>query len=94
MKNNECNLAKSRHGTSLNATVKQLILDLLVKNKIQSFQPEPRYNHPSTKEKQFSPDGEITLLNGKIIVYGNTKTIRHDRLKQKLGDAYGTNKIF
>lgn len=94
MQNNESNSAKSSHGYSLNKKLQTILRDLLAENKIKNFYPEPRYNHPSKVQKQFSPDGEITLLNGKIIVYDNTTTVRHDRLKQKLWDAYGTKKYF
>lgn len=94
MQNNESNSAKSKHGYSLNDELRQLMSDLLNQNKIKKFQPEPRYNYPLKQKKQFSPDGEITLNNGKIIIYDNTTTVRHDRLKQKLWDAYGTKEYF
>ena len=94
MNNSESNSAKSKHGSSLNKQLKDLMLGLLSTNKIASFKDEPRYNYPAKKQKQFSPDGEITLLDGSIIVYDNTTTIRRVRLKQKLWDAYGVKKHF
>ena len=94
MQNNESNSAKSKHGYSLNDELQQLMSELLAKNKIKKFQPEPRYNYPLKEKKQFSPDGEITLTNGKLIIYDNTTTVRHDRLKQKLWDAYGIKEYF
>ena len=94
MQDNESNAAKSSRGYSLNQQLNQLMLKLLAENKINNFKQEPRYNYPAKKQKQFSPDGEITLLDGNIIVYDNTTTIRHDRLKQKLWDAYGIKEHF
>ena len=94
MQSNESNAAKSAHGNKLNQHLKQIMLKLIAEKKIKKFVPEPRYNYPSKQKKQFSPDGEITLSDGSIIVYDNTTTVRHDRLKQKLWDAYGTKEYF
>ncbi|BAU63704.1 hypothetical protein STA3757_10710 [Stanieria sp. NIES-3757] len=94
MQSNESNAAKSASGNLMNQNLRQEILKLLANNKIHKFIPEPRYNYPGKKTKQFSPDGEITLLDKSIIVYDNTTTVRHDRLKQKLWDAYGTKEYF
>lgn len=94
MSSNESNAAKSTAGNKFNKYVADLLDDLKLKNKIKEFEKEPRYNHPTKKFPQFSPDGEITLLSDKIIVYDNTTTVRHDRLKQKLWDAYGTKENF
>lgn len=55
---------------------------------------EPRYNHPDTTYQQFSPDFEIELNNGEIIIIDNTTTARHDRFKQKQWDAYGVKEHF
>ena len=94
MESNESNAAKSSHGNSFNKIVEQLFLSLLENKKIKKFISEPRYNYPDKQKKQFSPDGEITLLNGGLIIFDNTTSIRHDRLKQKLWDAYGTKEHF
>lgn len=94
MQNNESNSAKSLNGSLFNKLVKQEIENLLRDRKIKCFVNEPRYNFPSKQKRQFSPDGEITLLNNKIIIYDNTTTVRHDRLKQKLWDAYGVKEHF
>ena len=75
MQNNESNAAKSSHGNSFNRYVKQLMLDLLDAKKIKNFVSEPRYNYPFKKQKQFSPDGEITPLNGDLIIYDNRTTV-------------------
>ena len=68
MKDNQSNSAKSKHGSSLNKQLKDLMLGLLSTNKIASFKDEPRYNYPAKKQKQFSPDEEITLLDGSIVI--------------------------
>jgi len=81
MQNNESNTAKSRRGNSFNRDVAQLMNGLLKNKKIKSFIVEPKYNYPSKKNKQFNPDGEITKLNGDLIIYDNTTSIRSDRLK-------------
>ncbi|MEM8677550.1 MAG: hypothetical protein AAGF83_27375 [Cyanobacteria bacterium P01_G01_bin.67] len=94
MQDNESNTAKSSGGHSFNQQLNKLMSQLLTENKIDNFRKEPRYNYPSKKQKQFSPDGEITLLDGRIIIYDNTTTVRHDRLKQKLWDAYGIKEHF
>lgn len=94
MESNESNAAKSSHGNSFNKIVEQLFLSLLENKKIKKFISEPRYNYSDKQKKQFSPDGEITLLNGGLIIFDNTTSIRHDRLKQKLWDAYGTKEHF
>ena len=94
MQNNESNAAKSSHGNSFNKDVAQQMTNLLNHKKIKKFISEPRYNYPAKSKKQFSPDGEITLLNGDLIIYDNTTSIRHDRLKQKLWDAHGTKEHF
>ena len=94
MENSESNTAKSINGSLFNKIVRQAIEKLLAEQKIKFFVNEPRYNFPFKQKKQFSPDGEITLLNNRIIIYDNTTTIRHDRLKQKLWDAYGVKEHF
>ncbi|MGB5635505.1 MAG: hypothetical protein WBM44_17990 [Waterburya sp.] len=94
MQSNESNTAKSRRGNSFNKDVAQLMRDLLRNKKIKKFISEPRYNYPSKQKKQFNPDGEITELNGDLIIYDNTTSIRSDRLKQKSWDAYGTKEHF
>lgn len=91
---NETNSAKSQNGSDLNALVKELLNNYLSKNYIKSFVYEPRYNHPSTPYKQFSPDFEIELNNGDTIIIDNTTTARHDRFKQKQWDAYGVKTHF
>ena len=94
MQNSESNANKSSRGNLFNQNVTQQLQQLLYRQKIKKFYLEPRYNYPSKEIEQFSPDGEITLLNDNIIVYDNTTTIRHDRLKGKLWDAYGVKEHF
>lgn len=94
MQSNQSNAAKLRHGNSLNKQVENLIKSLLQNKKIKNFIVEPKYNYPSKKKKQFNPDGEITKLNGDLIIYDNTTSIRSDRLKQKSWDAYGVKEHF
>ncbi len=94
MQSNESNTAKSRRGNKFNQDVAQLIVDFLKNKKIKNFISEPKYNYPSKQKKQFNPDGEITKLNGDLIIYDNTTSIRSDRLKQKSWDAYGTKEHF
>ncbi|MCK8827076.1 hypothetical protein MWH25_04855 [Natroniella acetigena] len=101
MEKQESNSAKSLNGSELNREIKQICQNLKDKGFINSFEEEPRYNYPGYnyssyhgKSGQFSPDFEIELNNGDIIVIDNTTTIRHDRLKQKLWDAYGVKEYY
>ncbi|ABG82455.1 hypothetical protein KCK34_001492 [Clostridium perfringens] len=91
---NESNSAKSKNGSDLNSLVKQLLSKSLSEGSIKKFVYEPRYNHPDTTYQQFSPDFEIELNNGEIIIIDNTTTARHDRFKQKQWDAYGVKEHF
>lgn len=91
---NESNSAKSRNGNDLNALVKDLLNNCMKRGLIKSFVFEPRYSHPSTSYKQFSPDFEITLNDDSIIIIDNTTTARHDRFKQKQWDAFGCKEHF
>lgn len=94
MQKNEGNSAKSRNGADLNALIKGLLEEALNKKSITAYRYEPRYNFPTYQETQFSPDFEITLSNGQIIIIDNTTTARHDRFKQKQWDANGVKEHF
>ncbi|AWI03473.1 hypothetical protein [Clostridium drakei] len=91
---NEGNSAKSLNGNALNKKIYEILKTLQSKGYVQSFVFEPRYNYPNHSYEQFSPDFEITLKNGNIIIIDNTTTARHDRFKQKQWDAYGTKVHF
>lgn len=90
----QTNSAKSLHGSNLNSLIKDLLMQHKEASKIKDFKTEPRYSFPNHDEKQFSPDFEITLNNGDIIVIDNTTTARHDRFKQKQWDANGIKKYY
>ena len=88
------NSGKSKNGHCLNRYVKELFDEKFINNEVQSYVYEPRYSFPGYNMKQISPDGEIILNNGDIIVIDNTTSIRHDRIKQKQWDAFGVKKFF
>lgn len=94
MLNNEGNSAKSTHGADLNRKVHTLLKELKRRGLIKNFRKEPRYNYPGHALEQFSPDFEIELTNGEIIIIDNTTTARHDRFKQKQWDAHGVKSHF
>ncbi|MBN3382928.1 hypothetical protein FC816_00615 [Clostridium botulinum] len=90
----ESNSSKSLNGNQLNKKIGILLENFKQQNLIKNYHFEPRYNYPGCEFKQFSPDYEITLSNGDIIIIDNTTTARHDRFKQKQWDAYGTKSHF
>lgn len=91
---NQTNSAKSQNGNNLNAIVYDLLVQAFNSGKIKDFKKEPRYNFPNHAYNQFSPDFEITLNDGSIIIIDNTTTARHDRFKQKQWDAFGIREHF
>lgn len=94
MKHNKSNSRKSKNGYNLNKEIKEILLEKLENNKIKDYKYEPKYNFPGYDKSQFSPDGEILLNNGTVIIIDNTTSARHDRFKQKQWDAYGVKKYF
>lgn len=94
MLENEGNSAKSLHGADLNRKVYEILERLKRNGLVKNFRREPRYNYPGHASKQFSPDFEIELRNGEIIIIDNTTTARHDRFKQKQWDAHGVKSHF
>lgn len=94
MEHQKSNSKKSTDGYNLNKEVKNILLNKLEASAIKSYTYEPKYNFPNYKNAQFSPDGEIILNNGLVIIIDNTTSVRHDRLKQKQWDAFGTKEYF
>ena len=94
MHHKNSNSNKSRNGYNLNKDIRNLMLNRLENNEISNYIYEPKYNFPGYDKSQFSPDGEITLSDGSVLIIDNTTSARHDRFKQKQWDAYGVKKHF